>query len=167
MAVTLRLSTQHTGARLNEPMDVMTCPVITLIQEANRLGVHYFLPPCKSTHHPTGRLMVWNHRSPEGQRIVEAMRARREEVATHIQEHRPKPLTVSAAEERYRRDVLNEPDADLPVGEMTWGTLASLVRSEVHTTIDERLAPIEERAASSVSSQYGFPRPTREWRMRL
>lgn len=119
--------------------------VVALVQAANQAGVHYHLPPLSTAHNPMGRLMVWNHRDPDGQRIVEAMRVRRAEVAAFLRAHRPPPLTVSVAEMRFRRDVLHEPDDDLPLSEVPMLALRAIIAGFVLETLNAEQAAAEWR----------------------
>jgi hypothetical protein len=116
-------------------MDLINCSVTALVEAANRHGVHYFLPANPSAHNPTGRLMIWNHRDPARQRIVDAMRERRDEVSAFLRAHRPPPLVVPVAEVIYRRDVLHELDDDLPLAELPASALRAYIIGIVHDTL--------------------------------
>ncbi len=126
-----------------EPIDLMECDAAELLDAARRHGVHHFLPPVASLRFPAGRLMVWNCRNPEGQRIVEAMRARRAELASWIAAHRPALPVIPDEELRYRRDVLHEPDDDLPVSEMSAGMLRAYIVCVVHEELEHKGAAAE------------------------
>jgi len=138
--------------------------VSALLQEAAQHGVHYFLPPTASAHYPDGRLMIWNHRDPEGQRIVDEMRARRDEVTAFLREHRPVPLVISKAEEQYRRNVLYEPDDDLPLSELPFSTMRAIISQIVHDVLDaERASAAWEQSAMSSSPPKPAPTSRKGW----
>ncbi len=141
----------------DETIDYFTCDMVALIEHANRAGVHYLLPPITGTHRPE-RLMVRNHRDPEGQRIVEAIRARRDDVTAFLRANRPAPLTISPDEERYRREVLHE--EDIPISDLTLPMLkAMIIRVALEVRDAERSA---EEWEANVASRDAAPAPVQE-----
>jgi hypothetical protein len=91
---------------------------------------------------PPGRtVLIHNHRDPNvQQQYVEPLRQRRAEVAACLAGNRPSPV-IPPAEERYRADVLREPD--VPVSEVTWPVLYAMLVSTANDVYDARRAEEE------------------------
>lgn len=96
-----------------------------LLEAARKHGVNYHLSPVATPEFPDGRLLIWNARMPEAQRIVDVMRNHRAEVAAFLAAHRPVLMVVPTEEEAYRHAV--HPEEDIPVSELSVSELKALV----------------------------------------
>ncbi len=122
--------------RAHEPADLARLAPADLVTVARRRGVHFHLPPHATPHNPSGRLMIWNSRTPEGLCVVEAMRARRGEIAAWLRDHTLPPVVFSTDERRFRTEILMEPDSDIPIAELPWSVMACLIHTEVWRAMD-------------------------------
>jgi hypothetical protein len=118
--------------------DLTNCPVPHLLAAARQHNVRFHLW-ANATTQPgkAGRLDIWSSRDPCVQPLVEAMRARREEIAFYLRKSRP-PVRIAEAEERYRREVLCEPDVS--AADLHWPTLAAMVIAVAVEAVDAHLA---------------------------
>jgi hypothetical protein len=140
---------------------LMTMALADLVQLAHAHGVRFFLSSVISASYPIRRLMIWNQRDPDRQRIVVAMRCRRDEITAYLSAHRPAPVTVDPAEDQYRRDVRGE--LDIPVSELPLPALLSIVRDEVHRTVHRELAAARTEQASSPPPSPPMTRSPKAW----
>jgi hypothetical protein len=105
-----------------------------LIASARQRGVVIHLDP------RSGTALIHSHRDPHVQQTyVEPLRERRAEVAAFLAGNRPPPA-IPPKEERYRRDVLREPD--VPVKDLPWPVLHAMVVSTTNDVVDARLAEL-------------------------
>ncbi len=89
--------------------NLSTCEAWQLLDMARLAGLRYMHIPGLAS-----QVLVWGARTPESDRIAAALHARVEEVA-HILPY-PAAFAERADEQRYREDVLHEPD--IPLGEL-------------------------------------------------
>jgi hypothetical protein len=106
-------------------MHYLTCNLDDLIACARRHGVVFHLNPHDDT------AIIYNHRDPAMLPLVEAMRARREEITDSLRLNQSRqPVRIAVARTQYHRTVLHEPD-DLIVGDLTWRDLTPLIDRRV------------------------------------
>ncbi len=125
---------------MHEPSNsaLATMPPAELLSLARQQGVNFFLAPSESAS-----LMVWNSRDPEAQAVVLAMRERRAELAAFLRSRRPSPLVIDPAEERFRREILHDPDDDLLLSEMPVSVLRAMVSRIVYDILNGESAADE------------------------
>lgn len=107
--------------------DVDSCDVAALLAAARKAGLHYRLMPGRADE-----LLVWGATGPEADAICDAMRRRRDEIATALATAQP-PLPLIASGD----------EPDVRVADLPWSVLAAMIDARVLGALDTERA-VEE-----------------------
>ncbi len=120
-----------------------TMPPHQLLDTARRHGIHWYV-----IHGVPNGFFVWGDDEATSNPIVTALRDRRDELIAMVSANRPASLPVSAAEERFRADVLNEPN--MLTGEIPWPVLKVTIGEMIFDALAiERMTIERERENSA------------------